>query len=83
MVSSFNLGIPREKLRVDVKRYARLAELARRSMEDLRFQVADIGDRLWEEVFAQHGRPQRSTPRRNAILWHWFLKLPGNWLRCH
>ena len=41
-------------LRVDAERYARRTELARKNATDMRFQVEEIGDRLWQEVFAQH-----------------------------
>ena len=41
-------------LRVDAERYARRTELARKNLADMRFQVEEIGNRLWEEVVAQH-----------------------------
>ncbi|HET60057.1 MAG TPA: CHAT domain-containing protein [Chloroflexi bacterium] len=41
-------------LRLDLERYTRRTELARKSFSDLRFQVSDIGDRLWREVFSEH-----------------------------
>jgi CheY-like chemotaxis protein len=41
-------------LRVDVERYARSTELARKNAADIRFQVEEIGNRLWQELFATH-----------------------------
>lgn len=41
-------------LRADAERYARWIELARKDVSAMRFQVAEIGTRLWNDVIAAH-----------------------------
>ena len=77
-------------LQVDVERYARRAEIARRDPDNLRFQVQEIGLNLWRDIFVEHpeaawaymearGKSQPlalifETPRE-------FLRLPLEFLR--
>jgi ActR/RegA family two-component response regulator len=77
-------------LRVDLERYARRTELARKDVEYMRFQVAEIGTKLWGDVFSDHpeagavffeargkGQPLSflfETPRE-------FLRLPLEFMR--
>ncbi|MBC8492557.1 MAG: CHAT domain-containing protein [Chloroflexi bacterium] len=41
-------------LRVDTERYARRTELARKDVADMRFQIEEIGNKLWNEIFIEH-----------------------------
>lgn len=77
-------------LRVDTERYARRTELARKSVDDMRFQVEEIGNRLWSEVFADYQEATelyfeaRSSSSRLSLLFETpreFLRLPLEFTR--
>ena len=77
-------------LRVDTERYARRTELARKNVSDMRFQVEEIGNRLWEEIFTDHQEAAevyfeaRSKSNRLSLLFETpreFLRLPLEFMR--
>lgn len=41
-------------LEIDIERYMRMAEIARRNPADLRFQIEDIGLNLWRDIFVEN-----------------------------
>jgi CHAT domain-containing protein len=47
-------------LRVDVERYARRIEIARKNVSDLRFQVDELGNDLWRDVFTENPEASRN-----------------------
>ena len=46
-------------LQVEVDRYARRVEAARRDPADLRFQIGEIGRNLWHDIFTEHPEASR------------------------
>jgi hypothetical protein len=43
-----------KKLQLNIPRYGKKLEIARRDLDDLRFQVGEIGRELWHEIFVDH-----------------------------
>ena len=41
-------------LQVPIERYARKTEIAKKGLEDLRFQIKDIGLSLWKDILGEH-----------------------------
>ncbi|MCD6326582.1 CHAT domain-containing protein, partial [bacterium] len=77
-------------LRVALERYARRTELARGDVDNLRFQVGDIGRSLWHDIFIEHPEAEKSYVKARArsqsfsLLFETpreFLRLPLEFMR--
>jgi CheY-like chemotaxis protein len=77
-------------LQVDVERYTRRVEIARRDPTNFRFQIREIGNELWREVFTEHPEAieayQLSAAKSQMLSLHFegprqFLALPLEFMR--
>ena len=77
-------------LRVGLERYARGTELARRDVDNLRFQVGEIGHSLWRDIFTEHPEAEKAYVEARAksqsfsLLFETpreFLRLPLEFMR--
>jgi len=77
-------------LRVDINRYTRRTEIARRDPDNLRFQVEEIGHDLWREIFVEHPEAERAyieaRAKSRSLSLHFetpreFLRLPLEFVR--
>ena len=77
-------------LRVDIERYARKTEIARRDPDDLRFQIEEIGHSLWRDIFTEHPEASmayieaRAKSQTLSLLFETpreFLRLPLEFMR--
>jgi len=47
-------------LQLNIDRYTRKVEIARKNPDDLRFEVKEIGRSLWREIFVEHPEAERA-----------------------
>jgi CheY-like chemotaxis protein len=81
----------RKVLHVELERYARRTELARKDIDDLRFRVRGIGCDLWRDIFTEYSEAgeaygkARGTRRQSfSLLFETsreFLRLPLEFMR--
>ncbi|MCP4603517.1 MAG: response regulator [Proteobacteria bacterium] len=77
-------------LQVNIKRYVRKTDLARKDIDNLRFHIGEIGFDLWREIFTEHPEVERAYIEARAksqsllLLFETcreFLQLPIEFLR--